>query len=209
MKDLTVIRGTLKNKRIPLPKPVKGHSNATPQKIKEAVFNILDSRISSPGDYLFLDLFAGSGQMGLEALSLGYGKVVFCEWDRPRNVKLIEWLRSHTTDSNWKIVRADAFEILRKLSEVSWLDFEKVVIFADPPYSFQRQNKNTFEVLARDFNRQKAQMKVKEITMLMQAPLKLGHYIDPKEDPEQVESQLEKLSTKVYHYGKNRVYLFE
>src|SRR5208283_1104905 len=53
----------------------------TPAKVRAAVFNILSGRIE---DSVFLDLYAGTGAVGIEALSRGAGRVVFVEEDRLR-----------------------------------------------------------------------------------------------------------------------------
>ncbi len=52
----------------------------TADRTKESVFNLIHDGI----DGVFLDLFAGSGQMGIEALSRGAKKAVFCDNEKPR-----------------------------------------------------------------------------------------------------------------------------
>jgi len=78
---MRIIAGSLKGRRIPFRSAGYGDAAATPQKLKEALFSILGEDLSG---HSFLDLFAGSGQMGLEAASRGCALVVFNEADRRR-----------------------------------------------------------------------------------------------------------------------------
>ncbi len=87
--------------------------------VKNALFNILgDIR-----DLLFLDLFAGTGQIGLEAERRG-ARVIYVEKD-PRRVKEIK------ERAKGKVIRGDAIRVLDKLGE------KPDIIFADPPYNFK------------------------------------------------------------------------
>lgn len=78
----------------------------------------------------FLDLFAGSGQMGIEALSRGAHEAVFVEADKnafdvvSRNIKKCDF------ESQARLYREDVFVALRKLQGHRPFDF----IFMDPPY---------------------------------------------------------------------------
>ena len=69
--------------RFQYPINIQGRTRFTPSLLKEAVFEILLNRIASSGhkskDYVFFDLSAGSGQMALEALSLGFQKIYISE----------------------------------------------------------------------------------------------------------------------------------
>ncbi len=88
--------------------------------VRNALFNIL-------GDIEglnFLDLFAGTGQIGLEAEKRG-AKVVFVE----KNGRLADEIRRKTRG---KVVRGDALRVLGRL------DFRPHIVFADPPYAFDR-----------------------------------------------------------------------
>ncbi len=99
----------------------------TSDRLKEAIFNIL----SSMKGRSFLDLYAGSGNMGLEALSRGASKVVFVEKNRScvetirRNLSLV-----HTEGSSEVIEASVEQGVRRLLSRKEKFD----IIFADPPY---------------------------------------------------------------------------
>jgi len=100
----------------------------TPDRVREAVFSSIASRL--PGATV-LDLFAGTGAMGLEALSRGAERAVFVDED-PGAIRLI---RANTTlcgaAERASIVHASAERALKRLSAAG----ERFdVIFMDPPY---------------------------------------------------------------------------
>jgi 16S rRNA (guanine(966)-N(2))-methyltransferase RsmD len=83
-------------------------------RVKEAVFNILGESII---DSYVLDLFAGTGSVGIEALSRGAAQVVFVE-KHPRAVKTIRGnLQRTRLMARARIVRADVFKFLTGESE--------------------------------------------------------------------------------------------
>lgn len=97
----------------------------TLSKIRESIFNTLFSLIDFE-DKSFLDLFAGSGIMGLEALSRGFGSVFALE----KNAKVARILKENYENIRLKpnFIVGDSLKILPKLSE----KFD--VIYIDPPY---------------------------------------------------------------------------
>lgn len=102
-------------------------------KVKEAFFNIIGGYI----EYInFLDLFSGTGSIGLEALSRGMERVVFVEKNNfslkilRRNIKLID------THKQTEVLAIDAKHALQLLSKKKE-SFE--VVYLDPPYSFPDQ----------------------------------------------------------------------
>ena len=81
---MRVIAGRLKGRRIPFNNRRFGNARVTSGRVKEAVFSMLGTELQG---LRFLDLFAGSGQMGLEAFSRGCDAVMN-ELDRPRHAFL-------------------------------------------------------------------------------------------------------------------------
>ena len=77
--EFSVQGGVFKNKKIPILESSKGHSNFTTSIMKKAIFSMIDSHVMSGNllleEAFFIDLFSGSGQMALEALSRGFNKV--------------------------------------------------------------------------------------------------------------------------------------
>lgn len=97
----------------------------TSSKVRQSLFNMIFSLGHGGGS--FLDLFSGSGIMGIEAMSRGFEKSIFIE-KNPSTARLIEGnLRKLKISS--KPVVADAIRFLENTNE----HFD--VIFADPPYA--------------------------------------------------------------------------
>jgi len=123
---LRVIAGTAKKRRLKSPGnlPVR----PTADRVKEALFNILNLRV--PG-CSFADLYAGTGGVGIEALSRGAGKVLFAEKD-PRVARLLaENIKLTGLNNKAEIVHCDVDLALRRVAQRC----EKYdIIFADPPY---------------------------------------------------------------------------
>ncbi len=97
----------------------------TTDRVREAVFNVLAS--SLPYDSV-LDLFAGTGAMGIEALSRFAGKATFVEADRRAADILRKNLKTFGLEFRSKIVRRDAVEFLKTNKE----GFDLIIL--DPPY---------------------------------------------------------------------------
>lgn len=99
----------------------------TSDRVKESIFNIL----SDLEGRSFLDLYAGSGNMGLEALSRGASKVVFVE----KNRTCVETIRRNLTlmhaEHSAEVIEASVEQGIRRLLRRKE-DFD--IIFADPPY---------------------------------------------------------------------------
>lgn len=106
----------------------------TQDKVRQALFSSLAARF--PGTR-FLDLFAGSGAVGLEAWSRGAARVDWVEADarvatvlRENIVTLCGSEPGGTDGQEWRLTRNDVFRFLKGLPEGSVYD----IVFADPPY---------------------------------------------------------------------------
>ncbi|MFA5353412.1 MAG: 16S rRNA (guanine(966)-N(2))-methyltransferase RsmD [Thermodesulfovibrionales bacterium] len=97
----------------------------TPAKVRKAIFDILGDRVIESS---FLDLYSGSGAVGIEALSRGASSVVFVEQDPVRAGIIRDMTERFGFADKAKIVVAEARSFLRKNSR----SFD--IIFADPPY---------------------------------------------------------------------------
>lgn len=133
---LKITTGSLKGKTVPIPPPVKGNFHFTPALVKKSVFSRIDS-FSLKGDLepetsIFVDVFAGSGQMGWEALSLGFGTVVFLELDRSRFSGLIELGKKWKGNKIFQNKDGFRFHSSWEIPE----NTRSLVYFLDPPYSF-------------------------------------------------------------------------
>lgn len=114
----------------------RGDVRPTTDRTKESVFNILGPNIF---DVRFLDLFAGFGGIGIEALSRGAREVYFVEKDR-RNVKIIkDNLKMVGYEENSQVINND---VLKALGGITG-KFD--VVFMDPPYKEQELYTQTLE----------------------------------------------------------------
>jgi len=103
----------------------------TSDRVKEAIFSALNDKML--GSY-FLDLFSGSGAIGIEALSRGAKHTAFVE-KCEGHVRIINKNLVHVSkvipELNYKILNEDALDALQRL-KASNLNFD--IIFLDPPY---------------------------------------------------------------------------
>ena len=102
--------------------------------LKEALFNMIGEDIFGTK---MLDLFAGTGAVGIEALSRGANFVTFVEKHKPTVKVLYENLSRLQVKKNTQVLCLDAFYALKKLAkEKKMYDF----IFIDPPYELYEKN---------------------------------------------------------------------
>lgn len=137
---MRIIGGRYRGKK--LISPASSAVRPTSDKAREALFNILRSRLGGNFNKLrLLDIFAGSGAFGLEALSQGFAEVILLDIDTGDLQKNAALFASE--QNRIKIVRADATE---KFALTEKYD----VLFMDAPYNKGLTEKaliNTVEVL--------------------------------------------------------------
>ena len=122
---MRVIAG--KARSMPLKTAAGKDVRPTADRIKETLFNMIQNRV--PGSY-FLDLFAGSGQIGLEAVSRGALFSVFVE-NQKKAAACIEYNIQFTkSDKESLLLKMDVLSALRFLEGKYQFD----IIFMDPPY---------------------------------------------------------------------------
>jgi 16S rRNA (guanine(966)-N(2))-methyltransferase RsmD len=118
----------------------------TSDRLRETLFNILTAgNPQALENTVWLDLFAGTGAVGIEALSRGAKQVYFAE-NSPAATKLIEQnLQSLGVADGYKILRDDLTGVLWRLKR------EHVaadVVFLDPPYRMRKFYDDTLNALA-------------------------------------------------------------
>lgn len=129
----------------------------TTDRIKETLFNMLQYDLA---DSTFLDLFAGSGAIGIEALSRGAKQAVFVE-QNPKAAEVVrENLRATRLESQAVVMNCDALTALKRLEGKYRFDY----IFMDPPYE-QGLEQQMLEYLA------KSSMIDKQSTIIVEASL--------------------------------------
>ena len=120
---ISIIAGKYKGRKLHDLKNL--HVRPTQAKVRKSVFQILE-----PIDSLeVLDLYAGVGTLGIEAISRGASRVVFVENNR-RVFKVLQKNLELLADDNWDIFLTDSMQFLDR-AKTQYFD----IIFADPPYT--------------------------------------------------------------------------
>ena len=124
---MRIITGRAKGLRLKTPKNFL--TRPTSDRVKESLFSILSGLINFSEIKSVLDIFAGTGALGLESISRGASSATFLD------AATTEIIRDNVTRAkfdNCKIMRGDFEKILRRLSKQG-LTFD--LIFSDPPYA--------------------------------------------------------------------------
>ena len=122
---MRIISGSLRGRRLEPPPGMT--TRPTTDKVKESLFNIVQFELP---DARVLDLFAGSGQLGLEAISRGAACCDFVERDRAAQNAVQKNIRACGLDEKTaRLHRGDAFAFLSGCPEKSF-----DLILLDPPY---------------------------------------------------------------------------
>jgi 16S rRNA (guanine(966)-N(2))-methyltransferase RsmD len=103
-----------------------GELRPTSAKVRQAIFNILGNRIIGAR---FLDLYAGTGAVGIEALSRGADEAVFIDDNSVRTGIIKDLIEKFGFRAKSEIIKEDASRFLKKTDSV----FD--IIFVDPPYA--------------------------------------------------------------------------
>ncbi len=98
----------------------------TAEMVKEAIFSIIQFRL---GGAKVLDLFAGSGQLGIEALSRGASKCTFVDQSREAAVVVMRNLRHTNLNGDARVVTGDAVRFVRDCKD------QYDIVLLDPPYN--------------------------------------------------------------------------
>ncbi|MDD7281119.1 MAG: 16S rRNA (guanine(966)-N(2))-methyltransferase RsmD [Erysipelotrichaceae bacterium] len=124
---MRVISGKARGKKLVAPAGM--HTRPVTDQIKEALFSSWQFRINGAR---FLDCFAGSGSMGIEAISRNASYTVFIDNDNEANKIIHQNLKACHFDSNYKVLKEDVFQAF------NYLDSKKEsfdIIYMDPPYT--------------------------------------------------------------------------
>ena len=109
------------------------NTRPTLDRVKESLFNIIQNQVE---DAVVLDLFAGSGAIGIEFLSRGAEKVYFCD----KSPKAVDMIKQNLDKTKLKdkatILNSDYIDCIDKIKNIKF-----DIIFLDPPYkeNFSKQ----------------------------------------------------------------------
>jgi 16S rRNA (guanine(966)-N(2))-methyltransferase RsmD len=132
---MRVIAGKYRSRRI---ESLPGlDTRPTPDRLRETLFNILAPMISGS---VFVDAYAGTGSVGIEAISRGAKLAVFIEKDR----HAVEVIKANLASLGIK----GSGRIIRGAASPHLADIEADIAFLDPPYPMEAEYRNALDALA-------------------------------------------------------------
>jgi len=137
---MRIVAGTLRSRRLQSLESLA--LRPTSDRLRETLFNILGPRVSGSR---FLDLFAGTGAIGIEAISRGAVSAVFVE-NHSAAVRLIgRNLASLGIASAARVMRGNVAAAIARLESGSAMAFD--FVFLDPPYADEKEYQKTLRAL--------------------------------------------------------------
>jgi 16S rRNA (guanine966-N2)-methyltransferase len=129
--QIRIVAGSLKGRRLTV--NVNPNLRPTPQMVREAYFSVMGNAIPNRP---FFDVFAGTGVVGMEAISRGAKSTTFVERDFSLVAELEKNLRDFRIADQSRVVRADVYRWVERWQPPS----EPVSVFISPPFAdFERR----------------------------------------------------------------------
>jgi 16S rRNA (guanine966-N2)-methyltransferase len=139
---MRIIAGTFRSRQL---KSLKGIAlRPTSDKLRETLFNVLGQLVT---DARFVDLFAGTGAVGIEALSRGAREAIFVEKHAPAVALIKKNLESLEIRKSARVLPQDVLQALKRLAEGPAGTAHIDLLFLDPPYAEEEQYKNVLSFL--------------------------------------------------------------
>jgi 16S rRNA (guanine966-N2)-methyltransferase len=140
---MRIIAGTFRSRQL---KSLKGMElRPTSDKLRETLFNVLGELIAGSR---FVDLFAGTGAVGIEALSRGAQEAIFVEKHPPAVALIKKNLESLEIHRDVRVLPLDALQALKRLNgELAAASAHIDILFLDPPYAEEAQYANVLSFL--------------------------------------------------------------
>ena len=126
---MRIISGSARGRRLLSPK--NSLIRPTADRVKESLFNILNGLIACYDNCRTLDIFAGTGNLGIEALSRGAAYAFFIDNHKESVALVIKNLRMLGFDDRGRVIEREALSALRSLDKMK-APFQ--LVFIDPPY---------------------------------------------------------------------------
>jgi 16S rRNA (guanine966-N2)-methyltransferase len=137
--QLRIVAGSLRGRKLTC--TVNPNLRPTPQMVREALFSILGNAVP---DRPFLDVFAGTGVVGLEALSRGATSATFVERDFRLIDELERHIRTFGVGDKTHIARTDVYRWIERWPAPA----EPVTVFLSPPFAdFERRPEELLQLV--------------------------------------------------------------
>ena len=131
---MRVIAGEFRSRRL---KTLPGQAlRPTPDRLRQALFNVLSPRIEGA---TFLDAYAGSGSVGIEALSRGAARAIFVE----KHFGAVRMIRENLASLKLE----DRATVVQRVALAALSELDADIYFLDPPYSEPGEYRSTLELL--------------------------------------------------------------
>ena len=134
---MRVIAGTYRSRALGAPKGLS--TRPTSDRLRETLFNVISARVDGAS---FADLYAGSGAVGIEAISRGASDVFFAEKDSAALSAIRSNLRTLGINGGFQVEASGTASLLKRLAGKP-LD----LVFLDPPYDEADEYKRTLTTL--------------------------------------------------------------
>jgi 16S rRNA (guanine966-N2)-methyltransferase len=132
---MRIIAGEFRSRRL---KTLQGlTTRPTPDRLREALFNVLAPRIA---ETVFMDLYAGTGAVGIEALSRGARRAIFVEKNRAAVEVIRSNLRTLGLEGRAEVLTSKPGPVIERMSAD--------IVFLDPPYELEREYDLTMQALS-------------------------------------------------------------
>ena len=138
---MRVIAGIFRSRSLVAPRGMS--TRPTGDRLRETLFNVLGSRVAGSR---FLDLYAGSGAVGIEAISRGAAEVFFAEKHAAALTAIRSNLKSFAITTGFQVDAGGTAALLKRLAvakEEAALD----IVFLDPPYDEAEEYRHTLTAL--------------------------------------------------------------
>lgn len=152
------------------------NTRPTLDRIKESLFNIIHSKIR---DAYVLDLFAGSGSLGIECASRGAKEVVFCDQSKQAINIIKKNIKKARIENETEVILGDFQNCLT-------LDKKYDIIFLDPPYKTDLVKRATEKIIEKDILKED------------------GILVIETDDEEKIKKDLESLGHKIDIYDQRK-----
>ena len=123
--EVRIVAGTLRGRKLPC--TVQPGLRPTPQMVREALFSILGNAVP---DRIFYDIFAGTGVIGIEAISRGASRAILIEKDAKQVSDITKAVKRFELESKAQVLRVDGY----RWGERWMAPPEPVNLFLSPPF---------------------------------------------------------------------------